>query len=145
MPKSGHFTPGMQVNSANQIWSRWTFGVQASPDKLPLLRECKKNFAGWCKMGFGSAGRARIFKPSVLEYVFEVEVEGPPANDPQYKTHIKREFIGYFMFKGFGYQSSLVRFDVKPLAGHFEDGKPADQMIVIPPLSDLLKGLTRDG
>lgn len=142
---SGHFTPEMQPNSEHQMWSRWVFGVQAVPDKLPLLRDCKKNFGLWCKMGFGHAGRARITKPSVLEYVFEVEVEGPPAHDPDYRKHVKREFIGNFMFKGFGYQSSLVRFEVKPLAGKFVDGKPADQLIVMPPLSDLLKGLTRDG
>jgi hypothetical protein len=83
--------------------------------------------------GFHSTvGRARLKKTSPIDYIFEVEIEGPPVHDPAFKAHVKRQFIEHFMFKGFGYRASLVRFDVVPLAGLREDGTPADQLVVIP-------------
>jgi hypothetical protein len=129
-------------NSKHQLWSRWTFGVQADPSKLPAMQECAENFRRWAKAGFqSSAGRGRVDQPDVLTYVFQVEIEGPPATDPEFREHVKRQFIAHFMFPGFGFSSSLVQFDVKILAGSRDDGTPADQLVVMPPLSDLLKGL----
>lgn len=140
------FTPEMQPNSAHQLWSRWTFGVEADPRKLPSFHECVDNFRAWVKIGFqSSAGRARLIQPSPTAYVFQVEIEGPPATDPEFREHVKRQFIAHFMFAGFGFSASLVQFDVKILAGSRDDGTPADQMVVMPPLSDLLKGLHDDG
>ncbi len=129
-------------NSQHQTWSRWTFGVRADWSKLPSLQECVDNFREWAAIGFQSrAGRARLIQPTPLEYVFQVEIEGPPATDPEFREHVKRQFIAHFMFAGFGFSSTLVQFDVKILAGEREQGAPADQLIVMPPLSDLLKGL----
>ena len=136
----------MNPNSQHQLWSRWTFGLQADVNHLPLVRDVRENARRYFAKGFQShAGRVRITKPDALEYVIEVEIEGPPAHDPEYRTHVKRQFIEHFMFKGFGYSARLVRFDVKPLAGYLQNGKPAEQWIVMPPLSDLLKGLGKDG
>jgi hypothetical protein len=133
-------------NSQHQLWSRWVFQVEADPFKLPTLVECVDNFRSWCALGFRTrAGRARVIQPTALDYVFLVEIEGPPAHDPQYREHVKRQFIEHFVFKGFGYSARLVQFQVKILAGSREDGTPADQLIVMPPLSDLLKGLPQDG
>ena len=139
MPIDGHFTPQMQVNSANQLWSRWVFGVQADPDKLPTIRECMPNFRRWVAKGFKSrSGRCRIIKPSVLDYEFEVQIEGPPAHDPEYRGHVKRQFIEHFMFAGFGHSSRLVRYDVDVMAGDKQDGTPAEQMIVMPSIRSLI-------
>lgn len=129
----GHFTTSMQPNSKNQMWSKWVFGIEANLDKLPTVREVRENAGRFFKKGFqSSAGRIRVLHPDVLSYVIEVEIEGPPAHDPDYRTHVKRHFIEHFLFKGFGYSARLVRFDVKILSGDRQDGTPADQLIAIP-------------
>ena len=145
MPKSGHFTPGMNPNSQNQTWSHWEFVVEAHPLKMPSVTDCRENASKFFKQGFKtSVGRIRVFRHDVTRYTFQVQVEGVDVNDPGYKTYVKRKFIGDFMFKGFGYQSKLVGFDARILAGK-RDGKPADQLIAMPSFQTLLKGLTKDG
>lgn len=146
MPKSGHFTPDMNPNSQNQIWSHWEFEVEADPLKMPSVAKCRENASRFFRKGFKTAtGRIRVFRHDVTHYIFQVQVEGVPAHDPEYKTYVKRKFIGDFMFKGFGYQSKLVGFDARILAGNQQGGKPADQLIAMPSFQTLLKGLSKDG
>lgn len=118
-------------NSQNQMWSRWNFGVQADLNKMPSLRECEANAKIYFRKLFGSVGRGRVLRHGNY-YAFQVEVEKGGAHDPDYQTAVKKDFIGNFMFKGFGYSARLIRFKVRILAGNKEDGKPSDQLLVIP-------------
>lgn len=130
----GHFTPEMQPNSQHQMWSRWIVGWEVEFNRLCPVREVRMNVRRYFAAGFGTIGRFRVTKPNLWAYEVEVEVEGPPAHDPEYRERVKRQFIEHFLFRGFGLSARLVRFEVKVLAGDQEDGRPPDQMIVIPPI-----------
>jgi len=132
MPADGHFTPAMQVNSEHQLWSQWTFGIEADLDKVPSFEEVLTNARAYFTKLFGHAGRIRVEQPDFLTFRIFVQVEGKPANDPDFRTHVKRQFIENFIFKGFGFCAKLVEFDVKILAGDRQDGTPRDQLIVVP-------------
>jgi len=119
-------------NSQHQLWSRWIFGVQASPTKLPPVQECADNARHFFAKGFQSTvGRTRCDQQGRY-YVFVTEIEGPPAHDPEYIAAVKRQFIEHFMARGFGPSARLVRFHVGVLAGDQQDGQPPNQMLVMP-------------
>lgn len=119
---------GMNPNSSHQLWSRWTFRVYEA-GKHPPLGEVKLNAARWLEQGFGSVGRAKV-EELVRGYRITAEVEGPPAHDPQYVQSVRRQFRN-FVEKGWG---PLATSSLKAvvLAGDRQDGKPLDQLVVIP-------------
>jgi hypothetical protein len=124
----------MDVNSQHQIWSRWTFVVVADKRKMPSMLECRENARKFFREGFGSIGRAKIDQYDQT-YVFVVEVEGPPAHDPEYRKSVARQFKKNFINRGFGYSARLQDMEVRILSGDKQDGKPADQMIVLPSIN----------
>jgi hypothetical protein len=124
----------MDPNSQHQIWSRWIFGVDASPTKLPTVDECIDNLRRFFKAGFKSVGRVRCDQQGTY-YSIVVEVEGPPVHDPEYVLSVRQNFVDNLMLKGFGPSAQLKTFEAGLLAGDAEDGKPPTQMLVMPQLN----------
>ena len=119
-------------NSQHQVWSRWVFGVEAAPNKLPPVSECVDNARRFFSKGFASSvGRVRCDQQGTY-YVFVAEIEGPPAHDPAYAESVRKEFAERFMVPGFGPGAQLVRFTTGILAGNQQDGNPPDQLLVLP-------------
>lgn len=132
----------MDVNSKNQMWSRWIFGIEADPSKTPFMKDCIENSRRFFAKLFGRAGRARCEIQGTY-YVFTVEVEGVAAHDPDVQKAVTLQFMKDFMHKGFGHSAHLKTIVVSVLAGDRQDGTPPDQMIVLPFLD--LRGQLRDG
>ncbi len=122
----------MDPNSANQLWSRWTFTVRST--KYIPLREVQENVTRWLRQGFGSIGRARVTErrgPSVSNtWTIECEVEGVAAHDPGFVESVRLQFLG-FVEKGWG-MLATGETEVRILAGDVEDGRPRDQLLVMP-------------
>lgn len=121
---------GMDPNSRHQLWSRWTFKIWGKP--IPI-GEVRTNVARWLKTGFGSAGQARIsesLENGRVAVVIEADIEGVPAHDPSYVRQVRKALRG-FVEKGWGV-TAYSTVDVKIMAGDQQDGKPADQLIVLP-------------
>jgi hypothetical protein len=130
-------------NSAHQRWSRWRFTIEARPPRLPSRDQFAHNFARYVRRLLGTTvGRAQVSivrdGPAHL-YVGVVELEGPDVHDPAYRAWVQREFAGVFVAKGFGPGARLRQMDAILLAGSAEDGKPARQLLVMPPIRDALK------
>lgn len=154
-------------NSAHQMWSRWTFEIEANP-KRPLISEteiadnARRFFSkGFFNVNFGTCGRVRcdrfvhLSSSATVEYGkgafgrFEqprsvmpeykrvcyglvLEIEGPPAHDPGLVEKVRQQFADVFVAQGFGHGARLTRFEVGVLAGDQQDGKPPDQLLVMP-------------
>jgi hypothetical protein len=130
----------LDPNSQHQLWSRWVFGVEASPRKLPDVKECAENARRFFAKGFKSTmGQVRCDQQGTY-YCFIVEIEGPPVHDPEYRAEVKARFEEKFMRLGFGPSARLTRFHAGVLAGDKEDGRPPEQLLVMPTLrlTDLL-------
>lgn len=124
-------------NSQHQVWGRWIFGVEAAPTKCPPVSECVDNARRFLAALLQSTvGRVRCDQQGTY-YVFVAEIDGPPPYDPDRRAWIKREFRERFMRQGFGHSARLVRFEAILLAGDSEDGKPPEQMLVMPFLNPL--------
>lgn len=122
----------MDPNSQHQLWSRWVFGIEANPNKLPSVEEVANNARRYFAKAFKSTvGRVRCDQQGTY-YCLIVEVEGPPAHDPGYVEALREDFTRRFMEQGFSHAAKLVRCDVGVLAGDREDGRPPDQMLVMP-------------
>jgi len=136
------FTPQMQPNSQHQMWSQWTFVVK-SDRKLPGKKECQENFRKWVELGFQTKiGRGLIRFLGGRRIRFVVQIEGPPAHDPEYREAVRSQFTEHFVSRGFGSGAVLEHFEVSILAGDSQDGKPPSQLIVLP-LLDLKSLLQR--
>jgi hypothetical protein len=119
---------GMDPNSANQIWSEWTFVVREA-GKHPPFADVKKNVAVWLRKGFGSAGQAKV-EELAQGWRIVARVEGAPAQDPGYVAQVRRGFRR-FVEQGWG-PLAVESVDAKILAGNKGDGAPADQLVVMP-------------
>ena len=128
---------GMDPNSHHQLWSRWEFTIIES-GKHPPLAEVKNAAARWFRTGFGTAGRFRI-EERVRTWVITLEVEGAPAHDPDYVAAVSLQFQRDFVEKGWG-QLAVGVVEAKVIAGDRQNGKPRDQLVVMPRI-DLLEGL----
>jgi hypothetical protein len=131
MPKEATWE-GMDPNSANQLWSRWTFRVHGKRIPLP---EVKRNVARWLRRGFGKQdfGRAKVDEVAhdgFVSYRIVAEVEGVEARDPGYVDSVRRDF-NMFIQKGWGI-TAYGTMEVKLLAGDPGDGRPSDQLMVLP-------------
>ena len=115
-------------NGQNQLWSKWTFTVWEA-GKRPARADVELNVARWLRKGFGSVSAARVSK-TVLGWRFECLTEGRPAHDPEYVAAVRSGFKD-FVEKGWGVLASC-KVNVKIMAGSKQDGKPAEQMVVMP-------------
>lgn len=121
-------------NSQHQLWSRWIIGIEASPQKLPSVREVIANARRYFAAAFkSSVGRVRCDQQGTY-YCITVEIEGPPAHDPEYVAALQRDVEARFVAKGFGHSATVTRFVTGILAGDRQDGTPPEQMLVMPQL-----------
>jgi hypothetical protein len=121
----------MDPNSANQLWSRWTFTVREAGRRVPRA-DVEYNAAKWLRAGFGSAGQVRV-RRTVDGWAIDAMVEGVPAHEPGYVAHVTRQFRERFVAQGWGV---LASGDVaaRVLAGDVQDGKPRAQLVMLPAL-----------
>ena len=116
-------------NSANQLWSKWTFKVY-EVGKHVQRADVEYNAAKWLVKGFGSAGRV-IVKQMVFGWDIECLIEGPPAHDPAFVAKVRQQFWRDFVEKGWN-GLSWGSVNVRVMAGDLQEGKPRPQMIEMP-------------
>ncbi len=123
----------MDPNSQNQIWSEWTwFVVPGSPIVLTdkeYFETVRADFARFAREQFGSAGKARVTQV-MRGFVFEALIEGHPIGDERFREIVRKTSERRFK-KLFG-ESTLVTMEAKLMAGKRDDGKPPDQMLLLP-------------
>ena len=124
----------MNPNSQNQRWSKWQFDIGIAGKDMRVIRidELQTNFAKFLRKCFGStAGRAKIV-PRSGGVRINVLIEGSDITptDPAYVAWVKNAATVFFTGRlGAGAQVSV---DGKLMAGLPQNGKPADQMLVMP-------------
>ena len=121
----------MNPNSRNQLWSKWTVTITPSGVKRPGFSTIRENAARFARKGFGSAAQMRVtvFPDRV---VLEVRAEGHPAHDPRYVDYMTRAWTRWAV-AGFGV-GTLTTLTAKHEAGSRDDGRPAAQLIIAPPV-----------
>ena len=127
----------MDPNSQHQRWSLWEYRVYPDGTRMPPFPLVKENCARFGKLQFGTASEMRV-KQATDEHgkmYWEIAdlTEGHPVHDPKYTEWMHEQWRKFFA-KGFGYRCE-VQCHARLEAGDREDGKPADQLIIMPPLS----------
>jgi hypothetical protein len=67
-------------------------------------------------------------------WTIQVRTEGHPAHDPDYVNWMTRQWRRFFN-EGFG-PGTTVSVKVKIEAGDTQDGRPPDQLVILPSLTD---------
>lgn len=124
---------GMNMNSGNQRWSRWTFTIKPGPTKLPNFATIKENAARFGRKAFGSASQMRVEKWSDGTVLIIVRTEGHPVHDPAYVKYMEENWLRWAI-GGWGVGTTL-ELHTKLEAGTRQDGTPADQLIIAPQLA----------
>lgn len=119
----------MNPNSANQWWSKWVWFVATSTTRP--FSEAKVNLARFARKCFGSASQMNI-RETLRGYIIEVLTEGHPVTDAAY-VQIVHQNWEHFLRVGFG-SNCTIRTSTKLMAGSPQDGRPSEQMLIIPPL-----------
>lgn len=139
----------MDPNSQNQVWSLWTVtvtgGFLALPSTPAHYKHVKFNAARFMRDTFGTASTMRIVHDR-NGWTFQVRTEGTPAHDPELVAEYAAAFEKFFR-NGFGTRATVTT-TVKFEAGSKQDGKPSDQLLILPRLEmprELAKGLATDG
>lgn len=129
----------MDPNSRNQQWSEWEFTVQLlwTPFFRVTHADVDANVARFMRKGFGSSSRMKIVRQQgVVEgvlrdrWIFTVQTEAANANDPGKRQYLL-DNVTRFMENGLG--RVRVTMEVRLLAGSPEDGRPAEQWLILPP------------
>lgn len=68
--------------------------------------------------------------------IIRVRAEGPPVHDSEYVKYIREQSTAFFV-SGFG-PSTQVDVQAKLEAGSREDGRPSDQLLIMPSILDPL-------
>lgn len=125
----------MNPNSVHQRWSLWQYRVYPDGTRRPEYADVKENCARFGRLLFGSASQMRIRQAAQDGRMYwEVAVlsEGHPVHDGSYTEWMHRQWRDFFE-QGFG-MSCEVQSHARLEAGDRQDGKPADQLIVLPTL-----------
>jgi hypothetical protein len=127
----------MNPNSANQRWSLWEYRIFPSGLKRPSYQTVKANAARFGRLAFGSASEMRVQWRTDdfgrLCWVITVLSEDHPVHDATYVEWMHRQWHRFFT-EGFG-PGSTIQSHARLMAGDREDGRPADQLIVLPGIS----------
>lgn len=121
----------MNPNSQNQIWSKWVWFIVPGVIKQRSFSVVKDNIARFGIKAFGSGSQARI-RQTGRGYILEILTEGHPVHDPAFKQYMKENWEKFFV-SGFG-NGTTVKMTAKLMAGSGQEGKPADQMLILPKL-----------
>ena len=126
-------------NSQHQKWSKWTWSIRPGRQLVRPLEEVTYNIAkafrtiDTLKAFFRVGSQVRI-QSTVDGYTLEILAEGIDAHDPSVVEFIRREMTILFV-NGFGVDTQVTQ-SVKWMAGDKEDGKPRDQMLILPRILD---------
>jgi len=122
----------MNPNSRNQIWSLWEFLVTPGKQVARPFEVVRHNCARFGRREFGSASQMNVEYRASGQWVIKVRSERHPVHDPRF-VEIMRERWEQFLTLGFGV-GTTVKLHAKLEAGSRDDGTPADQLIIIPPI-----------
>lgn len=121
----------MDPNSTHQRWSKWMFVIRAHrkrPSKADIIDNARRFFALTFRSTVGQV-MVDVWRNT---YTIYLVIEGPAAHDPSVQDAIERQFREHFICRGFGVGARLEKMEVGLLAGSREDGRPPDQLIVMP-------------
>lgn len=121
----------MDPNSQHQIWSLWTWNVEPPADRFRPFLEVRDNIARFARKAFGTPTQLRLTYKAP-GWIVEIRTEGHPIQEPDYVEHLAERFRTFFR-NGFGAESQ-IRLTTKLLAGAADDGRPAEQLIILPVL-----------
>jgi hypothetical protein len=126
----------MNPNSTHQRWSLWEYRVYPDGTKRPDYATVKKNAARFGRVLFGSASQMRLTcatdQYARLYWEIAVLTEGHPVHEPLYAEWMHKQWARFFR-QGFG-PSCEVQSHARLEAGDRQDGRPADQLILLPAL-----------
>lgn len=122
----------MNMNSAHQLWSKWTFTVTPGRAARPF-EEVRTNCARFGRKAFGAASEMRVTKGALTSWVVDVRTEGHPVHDLRYVEWMTAQWRRFFV-NGFGV-GTVVVCATKLEAGDRQDGRPSDQLIIVPPIA----------
>jgi hypothetical protein len=128
----------MNPNSAHQLWSKWIITVRANTPYTPAYAEMRQNVGRFLRKGFGSAGQWRL-RWFPRNNVWVVQMLAESARHPHSKQdfdYFKDAFVAFFR-NGLG-QQAHVHIKARLMAGERLDGRPSDQMLIMPSLRDLI-------
>jgi hypothetical protein len=137
---------GMDPNSQHQTWSVWSITVPwASCPKRPGLADIRENgrrfFRQLFRTDVGQMRVGELTRPAAPGAVpntpwalcIECRVEGVAVHDPQLRAAAERQIRDHFLARGFGQAAAdQATVDAVLLAGDTQDGKPPQQVIVLP-------------
>lgn len=132
----------MNPNGQNQRWSTWIFTVAFTKKGFSLAvvkSDFEKKTAAFIKGLFGSsAGQWRYTcRPQGMTVEVFIEDTDITPYDPAYQEWVKLRVTQFFV-KGFG-ADITVDVEGKLRAGSREDGRPSDQLLILPNI-DLIGG-----
>lgn len=117
-------------NSAHQTWSKWIITIRPGLPFAPEVETVRTNTARFIRKGFGSAGQFRIRRfASAWVVDFLVEADRHP-DDPETFRYFARSFTDFFR-NGFG-PGTQVHVKARLMAGQRLDGRPPDQIVIMP-------------
>lgn len=134
----------MNPNSQHQLWSKWTYRVRPDPRHHPTMADVQLNCARFGKKAFGEAAQMRIRFQQIaigvgmrLHDVWEISVlaEGLPAHEAPFAEWMHAKWLRFFR-NGFGV-GCRVTSEAHVMAGDVQDGRPPDQMLIVPTISSL--------
>lgn len=125
----------MDPNSAHQLWAKWLVVVRPSLPMSPACAEVQAQTARFVRKGWGTHGQMRI-RQFPRAWVFEWLVEGDRHPHDRATLDYFSRALTQFMRQGFG-AASDVTVKARLMAGARLDRRPADQMVVLPPLLQL--------
>jgi hypothetical protein len=127
----------MDPNSQHQRWSLWEYRVYPDTTRRPTYHDVKRNAARFGRLLFGSASEMRIVCATDdhgrLYWEVAVLTENHPVHEPLYVAWMHKQWAKFFR-RGFG-PACEIRPHARLEAGDRQDGRPADQLIILPTLA----------
>lgn len=118
----------MDMNSANQLWTKWTFTITPGGNKRPGFLDVKTSSARFAGRYFGSVAAMKI-EEFPGQWRIQVRAEGHPAQDGHYVRFIRQAFRNFFTI-AFG-TGTRVDLQTEIQAGDPGDGSPRRRLIFI--------------
>lgn len=134
---SGANWGNIDPNSQHQLWSEWRFLVYEGTGTKLHIEHVKRNVHLWAKQTFRTTDGVMNVEQLPSGYKISLIVEGASAHDPTFYKYIDMQFTS-FVRNGWG-AGAIPFLECKILAGDKQDGKPRDQMIVMPTLDTNLE------
>ena len=122
-------------NTQHQIWSKWSFRVKLGSKIPPRIEVTRFECARFGRVAFGtydSNGTQMRVDRSREGYIVEVMTEGWAVHDIAFREHMRMNWEKFFV-AGLG-PGTVVEMEAKLMAGNRQDGKPAEQLLVLPEL-----------